>query len=596
MVVGFSSLSFTASAGDGGIAVQHEQDIRAIQKSAISGKEDLESALTKKFVEETIIHSDPLVRISEGRVEVSAFLKDMQDTLLQMNELSYNIVKGGGKYMEFNVDDMEKLQKGGWKIKGFTGLEGRRNTFGDLSGIVCYHPEKNVITVVYHGTASNKEGWETNFDGQRLKPWKIQQEFTRDLFEEALKEIKTASKNSGVKEFKKFLEDKIEHEDLSMANILKAQAMIETLAAKGDIDSELGEDLLHAFKLKLEVMNYVQEKGCKFAGQVHRGFLKKYLSTKQEVLGLLKEHLSTMTTEQKQKVKIVFSGHSQAGGTGSLALADLCANHGKELFGPEFDNSKSGTFYGYLLSAARAGNKAYAEWMRSSIGETNIVRQNVHGDPVPIAAGDHEMANLMRELIPGAGELLSSMADYEDAGVYFKDDGTEAWNRARQLYGEKGILLDQFENLDDAVRYIASWIVDEKIIPEGVANKKESSWWNPFSKIGTWWNTKNTITLINAARKGDEKAKEKLGLLLERRFAHFHYGHHREGMGAVFTPGVVGRDLDKMAQDVYAHTKARNARLADKKQQAKQARADEKARKAEAVQKAKEARKAKKVK
>lgn len=537
-------------------------------------KEEVQTTITKRLAEELSSGLvEPLVKITHAGRQVSPFLKDLQDALLRMNDLSYNLVKGAGKYMEFNVNEMEKLQKEGWRIKGFTGLEGRRNTFEDLSGIICYHPEKNVITVVFHGTASNVEGWETNFDGQRFKPWKIQQEFSKDLFEDALQQLKTSGANkSNLKAFKEFMQNKLKHEDLSIVNVNRAKDMLQDLISANRIDNDLGGDLLHRFKLKLEMMEYTAQNGVKVEGEVHKGFFKKYMSTKPEVLGLLKEFINNMTPEQKKAVKIVFTGHSQAGGLGNIALADITANHGKELFGPDFDNRSSGKFYGYLLSAARAGNKDYVKWMHENIGKDYVVRQNVQGDPVPIASGDREMAKLLRELIPGAGEVLSTLADYDDVGHLLLDDGNEAWQRAKNLYGKEELSLDEFDKLDDAVHYIASWLVEEKSIPEFITSKKSTTW-NPITKIKTWWNTAKAVSLINEARKGDEKARSKLAKLLEQRYAHLHYGHHREGMGAVFTPNVVGRDLDKMLQKGETHEMNRQAAIAKKKTAVPQKRA-----------------------
>jgi hypothetical protein len=499
---------------------------------------------TEQMKQNISIH---LIRETTNGKVASQLLKNMQDPLLRMNELSYNMVKGGGKFLQFAVNEQEKLQAEGWTIKGFTGLEVDRSTFEDLSGIVCYNPSLNVITVVYHGTANNAEGWETNFDAHKIEGKKVLKELQKDMYDETRKSLKAVSQKSNITELKKFLKD-IESKDFGKENILQAQKMVEQLVAENKIETELGNHLLHQFRMKVDLIDYMEKTGVKVEGEIHKEFTKKYYSTKQEVLGLLKETLATMTPEQKKNVKIIFSGHSQAGETGNLALADITTNHGKELFGADFDNQKSGNFNGYFLSAARVGDKNYAKWIHQNVGRDFIARQNVAGDPVPIAAADEQVTQLFQK-IPAAGKILAKAAgNYEDTGHLLYDDGHEAWTRAKEIYKEEGVLLRDFEDLDNAIHHLTRYIIDEEKIPQAlVSNKTKHSSWNPFAKIQDWWNVYSMGRKIQNALS-DENEKAQLEKLLNRRFSHFHYGLEIDAMGPVFSPAVVGRDLDKMLE------------------------------------------------
>lgn len=544
-----SHVSAQSSAFDDPIALQKQNE--KLQRSVIA---------------ETLIKET-----EEGKV-ASSLLTNMQDTILRMNDLSYNLVKGGGKFLEFSTNEMENLQKEGWVIRSFTGLEGDRSTFEDLSGIVCYNRAQNVITVVYHGTANNAEGWETNFDGQLVKGNQIQKVMTKDLFEETRATLKAVAEKSNITELKTFLKSKMKSEEFGKDTIVQAQQMVEKLMAENKLEAEIGNDMLHQFKMKLDICDYLEKTGCKIEGDVHSGFAKKYYSTKQEVMCLLKEFVDTMTPEQKKNVKVVFSGHSQAGGTGNLALADIAANHGKELFGSGFDNKNSGTFNGYFLSAARAGTKDFVKWAHDYVGQDNIARQNVAGDPVPIAAVDSEMGKFVRKNLPAAGKILSKEASgYADTGHLLYQDWREGEKLARACYETDGVSIEDFKTLDTAIHDVLSNVLDEKDIPEAlITYKSNRSSWNPFnafSKLSNLWSAKGTI---QAALK-DEHMKAKLENLFERRLAYFHLGHYKEGVGATFDPRVVDRNLNGMLkrgaeQDQYKAAQRAEAKKLEKEE------------------------------
>jgi hypothetical protein len=505
------------------------------------------------------------IKVDErGHKTASPLFVDMQETLLRMGDLSYNLAKDGAGHLHLNTVEMARLKSEGWEFKGFYGLEGRRNTYGDLSGLVFYHPIKNVITVVYHGTAGNKDGWGTNFDGQKIKPSKINQEFCKDLFDEVLEEIKDAKLQLSTLGFKKLLKDSIKDETLSLNQARDVYEELKLLISDKKIDAKLGRKLDDIFHDKITLMVDAQEACANLQGEMHKGFLKKYLSTKHEMLNLVKHYM-------KKDTKVILTGHSQAGGVAEIAMVDLAANNGKELYGADFDNKKSGKISGYFLSAARAGDKDFKKWTHNEVGQDQIARQNVNGDPVPIASGDAQFAELIKELIPAVGEAIQGLLGYDDAGHLLLDAGHETYQRAKEHYGKNKFDLSRFDKVDDAIQYLASYIVDQA--PEflvGENSKPVGFFTSPLKWIKQRWSVASMVKLIYNAKNGDPKAKEALKEVLTKRFAHLHYAIDRgevkgTKIGAVFTPEIVGKDLNKMLKHGAEHEQKRSDVKAAKK-------------------------------
>ncbi len=511
--------------------------------------------------------SEPFILMDdEEHVHVSNFLKFEQDALLRMIDLSYRLVRPSETQVRLTIAELEQLKATGWIITGFRGLEGRRNTYPDMSGLVCFHPKDHLIVVVYRGTAGNKDGWDTNFDATKTNARKVQKEFCKDLFDEVVELIKNSEVPRRLKAIKVVIRE-AQKDEPSYVCARNTFAKVQKVAEAENMDPDLTDDIFDAFRMKLELMAAVDKLGSEIEGEVHKGFLKKYLSTKREVLSLLKEHVKSLSKEDRRKLKIVFTGHSQAGATGNLALADICANHGQEIFGASFSNKKDSKFYGYFLSAARAGDKEYRKWVHEHVGHAFVVRQNVEGDPAPISAGDARMHNLVSQ-VPVVGEILSKrFTMYDDTGYLLLDDGHKVWKRARDLYEREGFDMNRFEEIEDLVRYVASWIVeDEEAVPKYLAPKGSSTsfLWSPIKWTRNRIHTAKTINLLRRALMGDQEAMKELEQFSEivmTRYAHLHYGHFREDTGAAFDPAVVGRDLDAMADRGHVHEIKRKARM-----------------------------------
>jgi hypothetical protein len=501
----------------------------------------------------------------QGKLTPSPFFEEMQDTLLRLNDLSYNLVKVGPEYLRRADEEMEQLKAEGWRLVGFGGLEGRRNTYGDLSGLVCFHQEKNRVVVVYHGTAGNKDGWGTNFDGQKMRAYEIQKEFYKDLVEEVLAHIEAAKlgplERRRLKGLTDYIEKSLEHnsveerhryESLVLTEAIEGHARLKLLISSQKVKPELGQALDDAFFNKIELMKDVETLGIKIKGQVHKGFLKKYLSTKFSLLGLLKKFINS-------KTQVVFTGHSQAAALGELALADMVGNHLADLLLVGLDNLESGMFAGYFLSGARTGDTVFKNWVHENVGQNQIARQNVNGDPVTIALGDKKIAEWLLGNVPAAGEALQDLVGYDDVGRLLLDLPLEVWLRAYAQYELSDASLARFRTLDDAIRVLGKTIVEE--LPEFIQGKPNKvvgffgSIKNFFSGI---WNTGSMINLVKKAAQGDAKAREELADLIKKRFAHLHYGFdygfvNKTHVGAVFAPRIVGRDLKRMLEQGRLH-------------------------------------------
>jgi len=550
---------------------------------------------TEKFNGRGHYANEGLVTYDEnGSPKVSKMLNDIHGDVIEMNELVYHLVKGD---VALSDQDLVRLEANGWqRVGGFSGLEGRFGDFGDiLSGYVMYHPEKNVATIVYHGTATIDDGvvagWETNFDAEKFKSFKLESELVQDNFLKMQKMLEKAKGDLKAKDYKALkqamnkdqLESILYNETFDLKTMIAYQAVfdqnIKSLRQKMDKKSDksktkayvnrLLDEIETSFALKKGLIEDAQDLGFGYAGQTHKGFTKKYLSTKREMLELMRE-----VTSKHKDVKFVFSGHSQAGGTGNLALLDIAKNHGEELFGEGFDNKKDARLYGMFFSAARAGDKDYKKEMHSVVGEEFILNQNVHGDPVPIASGDKDIAAKLKG-VPVLGEYFQSLANYDDTGMLLLDDPDATFNRAKELYIQEGrFSKKEFDEFEEAMRYVASWAVDPNSIPEFLLSPEEKKegvklTFNPLSWL-SWASEKVTAPVLKASeyytivklgnnmRKalgGDKEALAKVSAMLEARYAHLHYGFHlkpEEGeadRGAVFTKGIVGRDLNQMLRD-----------------------------------------------
>lgn len=131
-----------------------------------------------------------------------------------------------------------------------------------------------------------------------------------------------------------------------------------------------------------------EETGLKFEGhpqmRVHRGYgivvhhLFDSLCTAVE--GLKQE----IDDEKWRTTEIYFTGHSQGAAVAGLTSLYFANKQGKKLFGDNFNNAKDNRIKTYVFSMPRFMAKENVERIEKEYGRYNYVRQNVHGDVVPL--------------------------------------------------------------------------------------------------------------------------------------------------------------------------------------------------------------------
>lgn len=451
-----------------------EDDEIAHYSTTISGlqyQEDRDVSQQQK------IHKPFIITREDGSMKVGSFLKKIQPTLLKFNDLSYSLVKGGGTHLALAVKDQELLEQAGWSFKGFYGFEGRDFAHGDLAGLVAYHPQKALMTIVYHGTATvgdGVHGWDTNFDATP-----------------------------------------VDGSEYNLPN---------------------------------------------FPGRIHRGFAKKYFSTSQQVIDLIQEYRSKMSDEEKKNFRIVITGHSQASSLGNLALYDIARNYGQDLFGEDFNNRLNSRLYGYFLSVPRGEDEDYIKALHALVGKENLIRQNLHGDPVPVAFGNIHYERMLRFLSPiikwKAGLKIFSLKGssiYKDSGYLLLDTTSFARKRMK----EKGLDQDVWKNQK---KVMEDFILNQKKSIQYALNlrrfaqeaREETSQSRGLRKAPRFLEAlvKGTaLRIVKPFLPVPKAAWELLSNSLVSRFAHLHYGHDSaDQRGAVFCSEIVGTgdELDVM--------------------------------------------------
>ncbi|CAM2865368.1 lipase family protein [Legionella worsleiensis] len=512
------------------------------------------------------IRTRPLVDFDEqsNRLKTSIFLKEIQATLLDMNSLSYSIVREGDTYRKEKVEMEKKLEAGGWEINVFYGLEGTHSTHCEPSGYVAFNKERNIICVVYHGTAGNKEGWETNLDSKKVVFAQLNDNFIRDCLNEVSFQLKDTSlfmeisdliynyektgyltSNESIKAISKYLQEKL-HESLESRKILyqdlassSAYDVINYLKLLcrilGNIIQSNKIELLTDFcKIRLDLLeNLSRFQSEIIEGNIHAGFLKKYISTKKSLLELVGNAVNDVESARIADLKIVFTGHSQAAATANLALYDLCRHYGAKIFGDGFNNCESNQIIGYFLSAPCVGDRHYAESLYRCVGKHNIIRQQVYGDPVPELLADNQITNEFRQL-PFIGRAFQNHTGYADTGYLLLEDYHDTWLRARSLYSSMGNNMSQADRLGPIIRYYASFY-DKSKVPVFIAC--------PDNEPESFSDQKESLEFFGSSFTGAFQKNRSLFIL---RYAHLHYGFYRESIGAHFNSDIVGRDLDNL--------------------------------------------------
>ncbi|MGL4825420.1 MAG: lipase family protein [Alphaproteobacteria bacterium] len=107
----------------------------------------------------------PLVTKTDAGFEIDESFLSNAKVYAEMEQLSYELAKGCNAS---SSNLLEKYQKLGWKISGFSGVSGAVDSGNtDLPGIVAFHPQTGEAVVAFHGSQDGYD-WHNNLDGQLL--------------------------------------------------------------------------------------------------------------------------------------------------------------------------------------------------------------------------------------------------------------------------------------------------------------------------------------------------------------------------------------------------------------------------------------------
>lgn len=276
-------------------------------------------------------------------------------------------------------------------------------------------------------------------------------------------------------------------------------------------------------------------------GKKHQGFVRKYAPTREQIKDHIFQYISQMNDEERENLRIVFTGHSQGAALGALALHDTALNYGKEIFGSDFNNTLHNRLYGYFLSSPRIGDEEYVQALHSVVGRNNLIRHNVDRDPVPIALGKNIVSNNLSWLIPKLKELRT----YEDLGYLFLETSSDVKRRIKN----KNLSQDEFTN---QAANISSYVHDQVQAIKNASNIKsfvdvvseDVSKSKGLGKITKffWSSTKEIVKrCFNCIKPAPKAIWDLASTFVTARVAHLHYGHdHADGRGAVFCSKIVG--------------------------------------------------------
>lgn len=118
----------------------------------------------------------PLITHHSTGANLSPSFETVQKTLLKMNVLSYAMIKSIKEstdlkrvIAESRRDELiDQLMDKGWTITPIEGKVGRNLEFDDIPGFVAYNVQRNLVTIIFHGTASNDD-WGTNMNFKKVK-------------------------------------------------------------------------------------------------------------------------------------------------------------------------------------------------------------------------------------------------------------------------------------------------------------------------------------------------------------------------------------------------------------------------------------------
>jgi hypothetical protein len=165
------------------IEVTLPETIVAVEQAPKAAQQMVDPTPAKEMTATTL---KPLVEVVNGKKRLNLETEEF-NLVKEMNDISYNLVKGYGSYNKLANEGLMRLQEKGWKFTPVGGLEGNTSNFSTIAAVIFYHPETDRAVFCDIGTASNAEGWETNLKGNKvsLTVHEMQHQYVKDLYIEA---------------------------------------------------------------------------------------------------------------------------------------------------------------------------------------------------------------------------------------------------------------------------------------------------------------------------------------------------------------------------------------------------------------------------
>jgi hypothetical protein len=410
---------------------------------------------------------EPLVIEKNGKPQVTNTFADMAMVNLLANHLSYCLVKGN---VELAEEPMDKLLAMGWeKVGMFSALEGKYLNFSTTAGMVLYHKEKNMYTVVWHGTASNGAGWESNVDAELIET--AGTSLSRNVVSSLNLELHAVldaeiAANKGNKDLIGTLNYLKSLVNSTEKNAAQLRALFDIFRnglpdiadnaydrnQKSDKDKanalknvSLKEKIESVFAVKLETLDMVErnQSGMNFEGKTHRGFTLKVASGQEELDQILSRHAQSLNEHQRKSARVVLTGHSMAGALAKISAVALM-NRFENIFGQKLDNNKEHRILVHALSAAAVGDENFKNYVEGTLGKANIFDQKCDKDNVPKAFLTNGLHAFL-ESIPIVGKELASLTGKykgyaKQIGYAAVDTYADVKARAEALYPSKGFV------------------------------------------------------------------------------------------------------------------------------------------------------------
>lgn len=334
--------------------------------------------------------------------------------LLVLNEYSYQV--GRFKYIKVALLD-EYLKKSKWTTREIAGITGMiSDERYDVPAFVSHNDDLNTIVVTFRGTQVNiideienrgtfafkfkdiAAGWQANFDfeAQTINQMKLY-----------------------MKEQKKQLQFKLRDYNGPKEKLTKKQRN----------EFEKIYNSISGIKKGLQEANRLQsQKVLPNFIEMHRGYLYRIIRMREAIEDEVMKIYNSLSLQKQKQLQIVFTGHSQGGGLGTIAAPIMIKSLAKKMFSDEsskFDNKIYNKFKAHFLSSPRVWHgQESRDWAESVIGKNNIVRQNViknrlFPDPVTISGLGPSAHKFLMHL--GFYSLAKKYADFQDIGYLAGD-------------------------------------------------------------------------------------------------------------------------------------------------------------------------------